>query len=250
MMHAEFLGRKQQIFDIIIKTIAWRSTFTISAAYILPSLGVSHEWALIMDIGILASAMSFVIYPNAVNLANDIHNNRKIGFLTTLPIPWWLVCMKAVCSCLMAQLIISACASPIVSCLAFSDLSIALISWPTFTSMFLVCNVFCACFTLLVATFIPNAPLGPSIVSMRYIFPLWYLGAFQFTWQGLYNVSPLWAIISLANPYVYMMEGMRGAMFPAQKHLPTSACLAMISLFALGLFLCGSYRLKKQLDAV
>jgi hypothetical protein len=250
MMHADFLTLKKQVLDIIINTIVWCSTVTVSTAFIMPAFGVSQGYSLIMVGGVLASAISFAIYPHAVNLSNDLHNNRKIGFLTTLPIPWWLVCIKTVWSFLMAQLIISACAIPVVSLFIFSSLNFFAISWLLFASMFMLCNIFCACFTLFIATIIPNAPLGATVAWMRYVFPLWYLGGFQFTWHGLARIAPLFAKINLLNPYTYMMEGMRSAMFPQGEHISSSICACMLILFSVGFFTLGSYRIKKQLDAV
>lgn len=250
MIHCDFLVLKTQVIDIIINTTIWCSIVTICSAYIMPSFGVSQEFAMVMVGGIIASAISFAIYPHAVTLATDLHNNKKIGFLITVPVPWFVIMIKTICSFLMAQLIISSCAIPIIKVLVFNKLNLSLISWPLFVCMFLLCNIFCACFTLFVATFIPDRPLGATIVWMRFVFPLWFFGCFQFTWFGLHNLWPIVAVINLLNPFVYIMEGMRGALLPGEQSLPPAFCALMLVIFSCLSLFFGSRRLKKKLDAV
>ena len=87
-------------------------------------------------------------------------------------------------------------------------------------------------------------------VWLRLIFPLWYLGCFQFSWQTLYKISPMIAYIDLCNPMTFIMEGMRSATINSSGSLPFWICCAMILFYAMFSFVLGLYWMKKRLDCL
>ena len=85
---------------------------------------------------------------------------------------------------------------------------------------------------------------------MRFVYPLWFLGGFQYSWQVLYDFSPLFAYVSLLNPVLYVMEGTRAAILGQEGSLNFWLCILMLIFFTL---LCGWHalkQLKRQLDYI
>ena len=87
-------------------------------------------------------------------------------------------------------------------------------------------------------------------VWMRFIFPLYVFGGFQFTWYTLYNFSPRFAVLNLFNPMLYGIEGMRGAILGQQGYLPFWYCAGALVVLTALFFVVGYRRLKKQLDFI
>jgi ABC-type polysaccharide/polyol phosphate export permease len=85
---------------------------------------------------------------------------------------------------------------------------------------------------------------------MRFVFPLWYLGAFQFSWAILYRIFPLGGILNLINPMVYVQESMRSALLGAEGYLPFWVSAGMLFFFIILFLWWGIVRLKKRLDFV
>jgi len=89
-----------------------------------------------------------------------------------------------------------------------------------------------------------------STVFMRFINPLWMFGAYFYSWYSVYNFSHAIAYISLINPIVYIMEGMRAAALGQEGYLPYWICMLVIWGFILATATHGIFRLKKRLDCI
>ena len=85
---------------------------------------------------------------------------------------------------------------------------------------------------------------------MRIVYPLWFLGGFQFSWKVLHDCSPTLATLNLLNPYVYSMESMRAAALGQHDYLPFWYCIGALVLFTIMFASWGIIRLKKRLDFI
>ncbi len=104
-------------------------------------------------------------------------------------------------------------------------------------------------FALMVGSFVKNMSTIGS-VWMRFIYPIWFLGGFQFSWTVLFKTSPKLAYLNLINPMTYIMEAIRGAILGQEGYLPFWPCTSMVILFAFACAWYGIVRLKKRLDFV
>jgi ABC-type polysaccharide/polyol phosphate export permease len=85
---------------------------------------------------------------------------------------------------------------------------------------------------------------------MRFIFPLWYLGGFQFSWKIFYKVSPSFAYLNLANPMTYVMEAMRGAILGQEDYIAFWYCMLALLFFSTICWFFALKKLKNRLDFV
>ena len=60
---------------------------------------------------------------------------------------------------------------------------------------------------------------------LRYIAPMWMFGGYVYSWQQAYSMSHVVGYISLVNPMIYVMEGMRAAALGNANYLPFWVCI-------------------------
>ena len=86
-----------------------------------------------------------------------------------------------------------------------------------------------------------------SNVWMRFVFPLYIFGGFQFTWYSMYAIAPWFAIVNLGNPFVYGIEGTRAALLGQTGYLNFWLCTVVLAVTGIILFGITLKRLKRKL---
>jgi ABC-type polysaccharide/polyol phosphate export permease len=114
---------------------------------------------------------------------------------------------------------------------------------------FIFQNIFYACFVLWVASIIEHMNQFGSVWA-RYIFPLWFMGGFQFSWVALHHVLPYVAYINLLNPMIYITEAMRISLLGQDGYLNFWLSLLAIAFFSVITLCVGIRNLKRRLDFV
>jgi ABC-2 type transport system permease protein len=85
---------------------------------------------------------------------------------------------------------------------------------------------------------------------MRILFPMWFLGCYQFTWHMLYETNPTLAYLNLLNPVTYIVEGMRGSLDLNLPLLSYPVCVAATSIFIILFAWAGVRNFKRRLDCL
>ena len=229
-----------------IDTVIWASISAIIVSYLLniPSIVAQDILA-----GSIASSMFIQVFAQAMMLLMDIKNTRHIDFLLTTPVPAWIIFIKITVGFFMPQFLISISTLPVIKFIAGDLLPMRLVSWGAFIAVMLLSNLFFALATTLVCT-LAYWHESPSRVWARILFPLWFIGCFQFSWQTLYAKSALGAYLDLLNPFTYVMEGTRAALLGQAGYLPIWACLGGLVVLGSIVAYVGFRRLQKILDFV
>jgi len=131
----------------------------------------------------------------------------------------------------------------------WNSFSLAGVHYGKFALIFLLTNIFYAILGLWVTSFIYSL-MNFDSVWMRIIFPMWFLGCFQFSWAALYQASPVIAYIDLINPITYISEGTRAAILGQQGSLNFWVCVGAIIVFIVIGWTHALLRLKRRLDFV
>ena len=84
----------------------------------------------------------------------------------------------------------------------------------------------------------------PLIFSVIVI-PITFLGCIYYPWAALSKIRWL-QIATLANPLVYVSEGLRAALTPSLQHMPWPASLSVLILFFLALTVLGTRGFRKR----
>lgn len=239
---------KQQYTHRVKMALHWVLLTIFVTKIFMPSMGLQHYGPLILINSVISYGF-FVAMHNATNLVDDIINKQLIVYELTLPIRPIYIFYKFVVSTMVQALIISLSIMPfglivLFDLHPFKDFSLLKLS-----IIFVCSTFFYGCFGLIFSSFITNLQKVENVWA-RIVFPLWYLGCFQFSWKTLYSISPHLAYLDLLNPLTYIMEGARSATIDSAGSLPFFMCCTMIVLYAMLAAYFGIYWMKKRLDCL
>lgn len=138
---------------------------------------------------------------------------------------------------------------PIGKLTLWNQFDLSQIDYGKFALCILFQNIFYACFALWASSIIANMNKLGSVWA-RYIFPMWFMGGFQFSWIALYKAMPIVAYINLMNPMIYITEAMRVALISQSDYIDFWLCLIAIAFFSVICFIIGMRNLKQRLDFI
>ncbi len=196
----------------------------------LPSMGL-HNFAPFILISSAISYGLFIGMQNAMNLVNDITSNQVILYELTLPVPQWMIFLKIIISNIIQAFLISISIVPCGLMILMNFYAFPAFSFIKFVAIFVCSSIFYGAFSLVLAHFLRNMSEVDN-VWLRILFPLWYLGCFQFPWKTLYKISPYGAYADLFNPMTWIMEAARSATIDPTGSLPFWTSCGIILCYA------------------
>lgn len=249
LFKTDFMLFKRIVKDKIINLFIWIVTMIGVNAYIMPAFGLTAGYGGFMLASILACSGLFEVTPSVCQIISDIEGDRIIDYKLTLPIPSWLVFVESLVNYAFSAAAMAILILPVGKLILWHIFSFDSVNILQFIVMFILLNLFYGALTLWQASFVKDMA---SIENawMRCIYPMWFLGCFQFSWDSLYHVSPTLAYLDLVNPMTYIAEGTRIAVLGTESSLNFWVCAAMTLLFCIVGTVHGIKRLQKRLDFV
>lgn len=219
------------------------------AAYIMPNFGIGAGFGMIAFGGLLSASGVFEGYNSIISLVGDLHGEKILYYYATLPLPTWLIFIRFIIShaCLYSVLTLSF--LPLGKLLLGNDFDIMAVNIPKLLFIIVLASLFYGAFVVFSTSFIKNLDLVGTAWA-RFIFPLWFLGGFMFSWHSLYVTCPAFAYLDLLNPIVYISEAYRSALMGPDGYLNFWLCISMIILFGVIAGYCGIRRIKKNCDFI
>jgi len=249
LLHADLKTFKESFFAKTIDLFIWVACTIGVMGYIMPALGLSTDYGNFQLAGSIASAGLFEIFPHVMQMVGDIEGNNTISYQLTLPVPSWLILVKTILYYAICSTVLSIIMLPLGKLVLWNTFSLAHVSLMRFIVMIITSGILYGAITLLLAAWVKNMA-GIGHVWTRCIFPLWFLGGFQFSWATLYGIAPTLAYMDLLNPIIYVMEGFRTALLGQEGNLPFWACVTVVLLMSVGASWWAIVQLKKRLDFV
>lgn len=240
---------KQNLWHQLLDMLIWASTITIVFTYLMPAFGLSQGYSGFVIASLCASGTLFNIFPSVMNLVNDFDGERMIGYYLTLPIPSWLVFVKLMVFYAISGMTMGIVVLPWCKLIVGSNFDLSNLSLLKYLMIFIVSNMFYGTFTLFLATCVPN-PTKIGRIWMRILYPLWFLGGFQFSWDVLYANAPMFAYINLLNPFVYIMEGTRSAILGDISSINCFVAVGLLLCYCVAFGVLALKRMKRRLDFV
>jgi len=139
---------------------------------------------------------------------------------------------------------------PVGKLLLWNQFSLEHFSFVKFYFLLLVASLFLGFFSIFIVSITKDMYSGLDNIWTRILFPMWFLGGFQFTWKTVYHISPPLAYINLLNPLTYALEGGRAAALDPAQSLPYWLCIGALMLFTILFGYLGIQNLKKRLDCI
>ena len=247
LLITEFQIFKRTIVDKIINLFIWIVTMMLVNSYLMPAFGLKHSYSEFIAASLVASAGLFELFPAIAGLVSDFTGNNIISFYLTLPIPSWLVFVRSIIFYAFNSAVMGIFVLPISKILLWNKFSLSELSLGKFLLIFILNNFFFASFVLWTTSRVMSIEKMQN-VWMRFVYPLWYLGGFQYSLKVLYNFWPLLAYLTFLNPMMYIMEGTRATILGQEGSLNFWICVIMLFIFIILFSINSILRLKKQLD--
>ncbi len=251
LIKTDLAAFKKNMVDSAIDTAVYIILIVSSMTYVMPLLGTSADYGPFVAIAAIPSACIFEMYPLAVGLVGDIRGEKLISYRLTLPLPTSFVFVaKGLAYAIRVS--INALVGAIVGIsilMAGGRFSLTFISPIKFLFICIAIMLFTGFFAIFTVSLVKSMDRIGSVWT-RILYPLWFLGGSTFSWHVTSVFSPTIGLISLANPILYIMEGVHAATLNPADYLNFWLCLLMTLLFTIFFGYVGIKRLKRQLDWV
>lgn len=245
----KFTNLRKILFDKFINFYIWAGITMFVSGYMLQAFGLADDFGAFQLGGILACVGLFELYGNAVTFVSDLEGDRTIAYYLTLPTHTVTVLCSHIFYYTTIGTIMSIATLPLAKLILWNKLNLLAIAWPKLLFFILLINIFCATATLLLSSFVPSMDKF-DILWTRFIFPLWILGGFQFSWYSVHSTAPKLSYLLLLNPIIYMSEGIRAALLGQDGAINFWICCTVLLVMFIGVAFWSFKALKKRLDFV
>ena len=240
---------KQNFLGKCINLTIWVVLSLFIVTYVMPKFGLANMFGVFQFGGMLAAVGLFELYASVVEFVADLQSDRVIDYNLTLPISSWFVIATKAMYYFIIYFVMSMVMLPLGKLMLWNQFDLGAINYFQLFLALIFQNMFYACLVIWAASMIDNMSQLGNVWS-RCVFPMWFMGGFQFSWMALYSVSPLIAWIDLCNPMIYITESMRIAMLGQAGYLNFWLCLGVIFIFSVISFILGLWNLRKRLDFI
>lgn len=249
LLKSEFKIFFQTIHDKFIDLFIWVIITAGVTIYLLPAFGIQASYGAFTIASMAASAGLFEQFSSATQLIGDLEGDNITSYYLTLPMPSWMVFGAYMGFYAFNSAILTIGVLPVSKLLFWQHLDLSHFSPLKYVLMLMLTAFFYGSFTLWIVGKVDSLQRIGS-VWMRFIYPLWFLGAFQYSYAALEQLNPYLAYASLVNPLVYIMEGTRAAVLGQQGYLNFWLCAGMTILFTVLCAADGIRMIKRRLDYV
>ena len=224
-------------------------TNVIVVSYFMPYQGVPQDFGVFFLVGAIASFGLIEVVGKVSGLMADLEGEQTISHTLIMPVKSSFVFCYIALFWALTSALLSILLFPLGKLLLFTRFDLSVISYWRLAIMFVVTSLFFGFFSLWLTSVIDN--MGSiNRLWLRFIGPIWFFGAYFFSWEAAYSLNPFVGYAILINPMVYVMEGMRAAVLGQEGYLPYWLSLVMLWVFIVGCGYHATRRLKKRLDHV
>jgi len=224
-------------------------TNVVVFSYFMPAFGVSSDLGPFIVVGAIASFGLFDIVGQVGELIVDIQGDRAIYHRLAMPIPYWLVFFQLVLKWGLSTILLCTPLIFVGKLLVWDRFFLSDIHFFKLLLIYPTAALFFGFFSLWLTSIIEKAT-SLSSLFLRFINPLFMFGGYFFTWKSTLAISPILGYTLLANPMIYVMEGMRSAILGPEGYLPFWTSFFVLWGFNFLLAAISISRLKRRLDCV
>jgi len=212
-------------------------------AYVFPKIGqgvgggrAAAGFSTLLVPGVIATACILQgIQAVALPLVQEFGYTREIEDRVLAPLPVWAVAVEKLLSGALQGLLAGLVVFPLANFVPATPVHLSF-NWPLLLVVAPLATLAGAALGLTIGTRVEPAQV-PLVFSVLVI-PIMFLGATYYPWSRLGPIPWLkWAV--LANPLVYMSEGLRAALTDGIPHMPIPGILAGLVAFTTGLTMLG-----------
>ncbi len=231
----------------IIYPLLYALAFGLFLPSVIPSLNNALGRTLL-----LAGSFLWLVYPIGFNLniglLYDFEADKFINYQLTLLSPRLLLLEKILSSSLIGFLYTLP-MLPLSKLLLGSLLDTTQTSWLKIMSILYLSSLLSCVITIFNCSFLKDSRFFRSFL-VRFYGPLIQFGGLFMPYKTMAAFSPFLALALYINPFIYITEGLRGALLGDSAFMPFIWCVIALFLFS-GLFtLLAFYFFKKKTDHI
>jgi len=251
LLYREVMIFKARYWTITINSLFWVSAVLVPLMFFLPQMGLRDDFSKFLLPATAASWGFFDIIANSVTFIGDLTGDRFVDYELILPIPQWAIFVKIACANAYRSFSTSFFMLPVGAIVIYAGKGFTFDQINIFkTVLFLiVVNIFYGFFGLFASSFMYEVSEVRTI-WMRVLLPLWWIGGFNHSWMVMYSYSPTFAYISLLDPLVYAMEGIRAATLGQEGFISYWYCLFALIGYSIVFGYFGTKQFQKRLDCL
>jgi ABC-2 type transport system permease protein len=222
---------RRNVVGTFLRVVLQPLLFVFVFAYVIPKIGGTGPgggFATVLLPGLVASAIVMqgllaVIFPLTVELSWQ----RSIVDRALAPLPVPLLALEKIASASIQALIGGLLVFPAVLLVHAKGQgpSVHVRDWPMLVLVLLAGAVLAAAAGLFLGTVVD--PRQIQVLFALVLLPMTMLGCVYYPWAALRPI-PWLRVAVLANPMVYLSEGLRAALTPQLAHMPPAAFLAVL----------------------
>lgn len=240
---------QQHILTRMIDACVWSGVSLYVSQYLLPLFGMDLKFASLLVLGNLVVWAIFEVGTNMSILLGDLQGNNALSYYLSLPIPPNLIFIRLALTDAYKSFMATTPLLFLSKLILRDHFSMSSIHYPKMILCWILSHILFGFFGIFVSSITKSFEYVTTI-RQRILFPIWFLGCYQFTWHMLYEANPTIAYLNLLNPVVYVLEGMRGSLDTELPTIPFPLCiLATIGFIILFAYL-GIKQFKKRLDCI
>lgn len=233
----------------IINSMIWLFCTVVVSNYVMSAMGISAGFGVFILVGSVASVSLFRCIHSIPVLLGDIEGEGAISYYLTLPLKQSMVFVRYALSFALKAALVSVSVLICSKLIMWQVFDLSHFSLLKYFIIFVVSHIFIGFFAILIAAYTPNMSYFENVWS-RVIFPMWFLGGYQFNWFTLYKQLPILAYLNLLNPLTYILEGNRVAFLGQAGYLNFWVCCVMLIFFMLIAAVCGVRKFMRRLDCI
>ena len=241
---------RKNLKEVVVRTFMHPLLLVFVFTYVFPKIGQdvggsaqAATFSTILVAGVLALSIVFQgLQSVALPMALEFGYTNEIEDRVLAPLPISMVALEKVTAGAVQSLFSAVLVFPVAAVVPATPIHLH-VDWPVVLTL-----VPLACFTSAALGLTFGAFFDPRSVSVLFgiiLLPLIFLGAIYYPWSRLTAIPWLkWAV--LANPLVYVSEGLRAGLGAAVPHMPLLTVYGVLLAFAAVFTSFGIHRFKKR----
>jgi ABC-2 type transport system permease protein len=178
----------------------------------------------LMAVAIMFSGIAAVALP----LAQEFGITREIDDRVMCPLPINAVAAEKIVFSALQSIVAAALVFPLAYYIPSTPVAAHVWSWPFLIAVLILASLLSGALGLTIGTSVQPKQIG--LVFGVVVVPITFLGCVYYPWAALEHLR--WLQIGvLANPIVYISEGLRAALTPSMGHMPAAWILIALVFF-------------------
>jgi ABC-2 type transport system permease protein len=224
----------RELAPFVLRVVMQPLLFLFVFTYVFPHMNTSNpmatgagpNFATILLPGLMAVAIMFSgIAGVALPLASEFGVTREIDDRVMCPLPVAAVAVEKICFSALQSILAALLIIPLAYLVPSTPVHVHVSNWPLLITVLLLASLTAGALGLTIGSNVKPQQIG--LVFSIVVIPITFLGCVYYPWAFLNHVRWL-QILVLANPIVYMSEGLRAALTPSVPHM--SAPLIVVAL--------------------